>query len=141
MDWLTGGQAGEAKRLVKQLADPAKCEGAAHSLIQLGADAVPALIEALGTNDSFLSANASRTLVQIGHQAVPPCSLAAFSHGSLHFWLHSIQSQCPSASSLSVLTPMHEGDVVLSRRSSALFSWTCQGYNTNKKFSKLCDAQ
>ena len=81
MDWLTGGHAGEAKRLVKQLADPAKCEGAARSLIQLGADSMPALIDALGTNDSFLRDNATRTLVQIGPLAVSPlCQALTSAH-------------------------------------------------------------
>ena len=72
MDWLTGGRSGEAKRLVKQLADPAKRDQAARGLIQLRADAVPALIDALATNDSLLCDNVSRILVQIGPQAVSP---------------------------------------------------------------------
>ncbi len=76
MDWITGGHSGEAKRLVKQLVDPAKCDQAARSLIQLKADAVPALIDALSTNDSFLRDNVSQALVQIGPQAVPPLSQA-----------------------------------------------------------------
>jgi HEAT repeat protein len=51
MDWLTGGKQGEAKRLVSQLADAAKREASARDLINLGTDAVPALLEALQTRD------------------------------------------------------------------------------------------
>ncbi len=81
MDWLTGGHSNEAKRLVKQLADPAKRDQATRSLIQLRADAAPALIDALLTNDSFLRDIASRTLVQIGPQAVSPlCQALTSAH-------------------------------------------------------------
>lgn len=51
MNWLTGGPHGEAKRLISQLADPTKRETAARDLFKLGGDAVPALIEALQTQD------------------------------------------------------------------------------------------
>ena len=54
MNWLTGGTQGEAKRLIAQLADGEKREAAARELINLGADAVPALIDALQTQDSNL---------------------------------------------------------------------------------------
>lgn len=51
MNWLTGGKTGEAKRLVSQLADASKRDRAAQELIRLGADAAPALIEALHSTD------------------------------------------------------------------------------------------
>ena len=51
MDWLTGGKQGEAKRLIAQLADSTKRDGAARDLIGLGADAVPLLLDALQTKD------------------------------------------------------------------------------------------
>ena len=56
MDWLTGGKSGEAKRLVSQLADvnAAKRDSAARELIELDADAVPALLGALQTKDPDL---------------------------------------------------------------------------------------
>jgi HEAT repeat protein len=54
MDWLKGGRAGEAKRLIAQLADASKRDSAAHELIALGADAVPALLDALQTKDRDL---------------------------------------------------------------------------------------
>lgn len=54
MDWLIGGNTGEAKRLIAQLSDPTKRDRAAQELIRLDADAVPGLVEALQTRDSNL---------------------------------------------------------------------------------------
>jgi HEAT repeat protein len=54
VDWLTGSKQGEAKRLIAQLADVTRRDRAAHDLIRLGPDAVPALIEALATKDTNL---------------------------------------------------------------------------------------
>ncbi len=54
MDWLTGSKEGEAKKLISQLADSTKRDSAAQSLMKLGADAVPALIDALQTQDLSL---------------------------------------------------------------------------------------
>jgi HEAT repeat protein len=54
MDWLTGGKQAEAKRLIAQLSDSTKRDQAARDLLGLGADAVPALIEALQTKDLSL---------------------------------------------------------------------------------------
>ncbi|MHB8777847.1 MAG: HEAT repeat domain-containing protein [Anaerolineales bacterium] len=54
MNWLIGGPQGEAKKLIAQLADGEKCEAAARELINFGVDAVPALIDALQTQDSNL---------------------------------------------------------------------------------------
>jgi HEAT repeat protein len=65
MDWLTGGKTGEAKRLISFLADPAKRESAARDLIGLGADAVPALIQALQTRDMNLLAIYEQILARI----------------------------------------------------------------------------
>lgn len=54
MNWLTGGSQGEAKRLIAQLADSTKRDTAAKELIELGADSVPPLIDALQTQDLSL---------------------------------------------------------------------------------------
>lgn len=51
MDWLTGSRLGEAKKLISQLVDSSKRDAAAQTLIRMGADSVPALIEALQTQD------------------------------------------------------------------------------------------
>lgn len=65
MDWLTGGKAGEAKRLIAQLADATKRDVAARDLIGLNADAVPALLEALQTRDLNLLAIYEQILARI----------------------------------------------------------------------------
>jgi len=54
MNWFTGSKQGEAKRLITQLGDMTKRERAAQELIRLGAEAVPALLEALQTKDQNL---------------------------------------------------------------------------------------
>ena len=54
MDWLTGSKQSEAKKLILQLADSTKRDSAAQSLIRLGADAVPTLMDALQTQDPNL---------------------------------------------------------------------------------------
>ncbi len=54
MDWLTGSKHSEAKKLVSQLADPLKRDLAIQNLIKLATEAVPALIEALQTQDLSL---------------------------------------------------------------------------------------
>lgn len=54
MDWFIGSKQGEAKRLITQLADVTRRERAARELIRTGADAVPALLEALQTRDQNL---------------------------------------------------------------------------------------
>ena len=54
MDWLTGSKQGQAKKLISQLADDNKRDDSARELIQMGADAVPALIEAAQTQDPSL---------------------------------------------------------------------------------------
>ena len=54
MDWLTGSKQGESKKLISQLADSTKRDAAAQNLMKLGTDAVPALMEALQTQDLSL---------------------------------------------------------------------------------------
>jgi HEAT repeat protein len=51
MDWFSGSKQNEAKKLIPQLADSSKRDRVARDLIQLGADAVPPLIDALQTQD------------------------------------------------------------------------------------------
>jgi HEAT repeat protein len=54
MSWITGGPQGEAKRLIPQLADATRRDTAARELINLGADAVPPLIDSLQSQDPNL---------------------------------------------------------------------------------------
>jgi HEAT repeat protein len=51
MDWFSGSKQNEAKKLIPQLADSSKRDRVARDLIQLGADAVLPLIDALQTQD------------------------------------------------------------------------------------------
>lgn len=51
MSWFSGSKQSEAKKLIPQLADSSKRDRAARDLIQLGADAVPPLLDALQTQD------------------------------------------------------------------------------------------
>lgn len=71
MDWLTGGRTGEAKRLIVQLSDSTKRELAAQDLIQIGADAVPVLIQTLPSRDPSLPPLAAQIIVRIGSPAIP----------------------------------------------------------------------
>ncbi len=67
MNWLTGGRfaQGEAKRLIAQLADSTKRDIAARELIKLGADAIPALIDGLQTQDPSLLLSFQHILARI----------------------------------------------------------------------------
>jgi HEAT repeat protein len=71
MDWLTGGKIGEAKRLISQLADSSKRDRSAQDLIKLGADAMPALIEALQSRDPNLPPLIGQIIIRIGSPAIP----------------------------------------------------------------------
>ncbi|HRQ22571.1 MAG TPA: HEAT repeat domain-containing protein, partial [Anaerolineales bacterium] len=70
MDWLTGSKHGEAKRLIRLLADSSQRDRAAQDLIRLGADAVPALIDSLQTQDPNLLPVYQHILARI-HSASP----------------------------------------------------------------------
>ncbi|MBI3161103.1 MAG: HEAT repeat domain-containing protein [Chloroflexi bacterium] len=65
MDWFTNPKSGEAKRLIPSLADAAKRSHAAQDLIRLGVDAVPALMDALQTQDLGLVAIYQQILARI----------------------------------------------------------------------------
>jgi HEAT repeat protein len=54
MDWFSGSRQGEARRLLSQLGDTSKRERATQELIRMGAEAVPALVDALQSKDEGL---------------------------------------------------------------------------------------
>jgi len=66
MNWLTGSKHGEARRLVNQLKDASKRERATADLLRLGAEACPALIEALQTKDLNLLPLYQNVLARMG---------------------------------------------------------------------------
>jgi HEAT repeat protein len=71
MNWLTGSKLGEARRLVNQLKDASKRGRAGTELLRLGAEAAPALIEALQTKDEGLLPLYQQLLTRIGFAATP----------------------------------------------------------------------
>ena len=71
MNWLTGSRHGEARKLVNQLKETSKRERAEAELLRLGAEAVPALVEALQSTDPNLLPHYQSVLVQIGTTATP----------------------------------------------------------------------
>jgi HEAT repeat protein len=74
MNWFTGGLQTDAKKLISQLTDLNRRERAAQELIRLGAEAVPALIEAFQARDPNLPPLAKQLLVRIGAAATPALS-------------------------------------------------------------------
>ena len=65
LNWLMSGTKGEAKRLIGQLADVTKRDRAGQDLIRLGADSVPALLDALQTRDLNLLPYYQQVLARI----------------------------------------------------------------------------
>ncbi len=65
MDWFSGSKQGQAKKLISQLADMTKRDAAARELIKLGTDALPALIDALQTQDLNLLLTYQHILARI----------------------------------------------------------------------------
>jgi len=78
--WLTGGKSGEAKRLIAQLTDVTKRDSAAQELIGLGADAAPALLEALQTKDLNLLPIYEQILARIPSASSELIKLLATAH-------------------------------------------------------------
>ena len=74
MNWLTGSKLAESRKLVKQLQDASKREHARVELLRMGAEAAPALIEALQTGDQELPLLYQGLLAQIGFAASPALS-------------------------------------------------------------------
>jgi len=70
-NWLTGSSLGRTRKLVKQLADASKRKQATAELVHFGAEAAPALIEALQTKDQNLLPLYQGTLARIGVAATP----------------------------------------------------------------------
>jgi HEAT repeat protein len=69
LNWLTGSKHAEAHKLVNQLKDASKRERAGAELLRMGADAAPALIEALQTTDPNLLPTYQGMLARMGTAA------------------------------------------------------------------------
>ncbi|MFZ5909812.1 MAG: HEAT repeat domain-containing protein [Chloroflexota bacterium] len=71
MSWLTGSKSVEGRRLVGQLMDLSKRERAAAELLRMGAEAAPALVEALRSPIPGLPPLAGQLLLRLGPTATP----------------------------------------------------------------------
>lgn len=71
MNWLTGSKHAEARKLANQMRDASKRERASAELLRMGADAAPALIEALQTTDLGLLSLYQQVLARMGTTATP----------------------------------------------------------------------
>ncbi len=71
MNWLSGSKSSDARRWVGQLPDPSKSERAAAELLRMGAEAAPALIEALRSPTPGLPPLAGQLLLRLGAAATP----------------------------------------------------------------------
>ena len=121
MDWLTGGRTGEAKRLISQLTDPYKRDRAAQDLIQIGAEAIPVLIDSLATRDTNLRELAARVLVQIGPPAVPPlCKALAAAHPEVRGQAAAILGNIGDKRSVPFLLEALQGEFYTVRAKAAL---------------------
>lgn len=65
MDWFSNTKQSDAKKFIAQLGDVGKRDQAAQELIKLGAEAVPALLDALQTPDLNLALVYERILARI----------------------------------------------------------------------------
>ncbi len=71
MNWLTGSKNDEARKLIRQLKDVSKRKQAAAELLKLGTEAVPAIVEAIQTEDQSLLPLYGQIIVRIGPTATP----------------------------------------------------------------------
>jgi HEAT repeat protein len=71
MKWIKGAGNSEAKKWIRQLSDPSKRKRASDELLRLGAEAAPALIEALLSRNPDQRAMAESMLIQSGKVATP----------------------------------------------------------------------
>ena len=120
MNWFTGGPQGEAKRLVSQLTDVTKRGQAARDLVKLGADAVPALIEALQTRDPNLPLLVRQIVVQMGAVALPALTnILRTAHPTMRVQVCEILGQFKDRAALSPLTEATQSEFFSVRERSA----------------------
>ncbi len=71
MSWLFGTPLSRARRLVSELREASRSRQAEEELLKIGKEAVPALVEALGTSDQTLRSRATEVLIRFGAVATP----------------------------------------------------------------------
>jgi len=120
MDWLTGGKQGEAKRLIGQLVDLAKRDEAARALVELGADAVPPLLEALQTKDQSLVQTYQQILARIPSASPSLMRALATAHPIIRARVADIFSISKDKSAVPTLLDALQGEYFTVRARSAL---------------------
>ena len=120
MNWLTGGKQGEAKRLITQLSDPTKRDYAAQEIIQLGVDAVPALIDALQTQDLNLLALCQQVLARIPSAAPTLTKILATAHPVIRGRAAEVFSISKDRTAVPVLLDALQGEYFTVRSRAAL---------------------
>jgi len=120
MDWLTGGKTGEAKRLIVQLADVTKRDRAAQDLIGLGAEAVPALTEALQTRDLNLLLIYQQILARIPSASPTLTKILATAHPILRARVADVFSISKDRSAVPALLDALGGEYYTVRARAAL---------------------
>lgn len=120
MDWLTGGKQGEAKRLVAQLTDSTKRDTAARALIDLGADAVPALLDALQTRDLNLLAIYEQILARIPSASLSLIKVLQTAHPMLRARTADIFAISKDKSAVPALLDALQGEYYTVRARAAL---------------------
>lgn len=120
MDWLTGGKQGEAKRLISQLADSTKRDGAARDLIGFGADAVPSLLDALQTRDQSLLLIYEQVLARIPSASPALIKVLTTAHPILRARAADVFSISKDVSAVPALLDALQGEYFTVRARAAL---------------------
>ncbi len=122
MNWLTGGRSAQAqaKRLIPQLSDPTKRDYAAQELIRLDADAVPALLEALQTQDLSLLPIYQQVLARIPSATPTLTKLLATAHPIIRGRAAEVLSISKDRTAVHVLLEALQGEYFTVRSRAAL---------------------
>jgi HEAT repeat protein len=120
MDWFTNPKQGEARKLIPQLADSSKRDRAAQELIRLGADSVPALMEALQTQDLSLLAIYQQILARIPSASPELLKTIKSSHPVIRARAVDVFSISKDANAVPVLLEALRGEFFTVRARAAL---------------------
>lgn len=130
MNWISGSKMSATRKLVKQLKDAAKRKRAAADLLKMGADAAPALIEALQTEDQSLLPVYGQILVRMGPLTTPALTYSLQNdHPIIRGRIAEILAQTKDPQAIPALLEALRGEfyTVRSRAASALGAIGDQG--------------
>ena len=123
LNWLTGSKHAEARKLVNQLQDASKRERAGVELLRIGAEAVPALIEALQTTHLDLLPYYQGVLARMGTVATPALTHSLLNdHPLIRARIAEVLAQSKDPAAIPALLSAMRGEfyTVRSRASRAL---------------------